>query len=77
MNFTEATHEVSSNQVGVSGSKASHRNCRAPVTFDLWRYSRHDKLQWLFIKDEQKVSSLEQAMVRFWSQTEDIILLQW
>lgn len=75
-NFAEASDEVSSDQIRVPGPEAPHRNCRAPITSDLRRYGRHYKLQWLFVKDEQKVSSLEQAMVHLRPQTEDTVLLQ-
>lgn len=72
---TEAAHEISPYQIGVSGPEASHRDCWAPVTPDTRCHGRYNQLQWLPIEDEQEIPSLEQTMVRFRQKEEDLVIL--
>ena len=72
----EAAYEIPSHQVGVAGPEASYWDCRAPVTSDTWCHGRYDQLQWLLVKNEQEVPSLEQTVVRLWPEEEDVVVLQ-
>lgn len=72
----EAAYEIPPHQVGVPGPEASHRDRRAPVTPNTRCHGRYDQLQWLPVKNEQKVPSLEQTVVRLRPEEEDVVVLQ-
>lgn len=74
--FSASLDEVSADKIGKFGSEAPHRDRGSPAIDDSGRQRRHDDLQWLSVENEQKISPLEQEVVRFRSQAKDLCLLQ-